>query len=105
MVAAALSAAGWTVLGRNVRHIGFELDVVARKGTTLIVVEVKARPRPPTSAAEFEALMGPRKVASLQKGATAFLSRVENRIDTVRIDLAVVYGHARSMKIHYVVGE
>jgi putative endonuclease len=42
LVADRLRAAGWRVVGRNVRLPSGELDLVALDGTTLVFVEVKA---------------------------------------------------------------
>jgi putative endonuclease len=39
----ALAAAGFDVLGRRVRTPSGELDLVARRGTLTVIVEVKAR--------------------------------------------------------------
>jgi putative endonuclease len=41
--AAHLQAAGWTILGRNVRWRRKEIDIVARRGRVVAFVEVKAR--------------------------------------------------------------
>lgn len=42
LVAAALAAAGWEIVERNARTRYGELDLVARDGSTLVFVEVKA---------------------------------------------------------------
>ncbi|MBY0336425.1 MAG: YraN family protein [Acetobacteraceae bacterium] len=41
---AALLAEGWTILARRARGPAGEIDIIAANGTTLIFVEVKARP-------------------------------------------------------------
>lgn len=38
-----LSASGWTILGRNVRHGHREIDLIARRGSLVAFVEVKGR--------------------------------------------------------------
>jgi len=43
IVAALLEERGFVVLGRNVRVGRLELDVIARKGATVVVVEVRSR--------------------------------------------------------------
>ena len=42
LVATRLRAAGWRLVGRNVRLPSGELDIVALDGSTLVFVEVKA---------------------------------------------------------------
>lgn len=44
LAAAALTSAGFEILARNVRTASGEIDLVARDGTALVVVEVKRRP-------------------------------------------------------------
>ena len=92
-VAEALRRQGWRILCRNYRHIGFELDVVAAKANTLIVVEVKARMRRPDSEREFSQLLPRKKREALLRGATAIGSRLQCNFDTLRIDLAIVYSN------------
>jgi putative endonuclease len=38
-----LEAAGYRIVGRNVRVPGGEIDIIARDGDTIVFVEVKAR--------------------------------------------------------------
>lgn len=91
LIAAALTRQGWQVLARNYRRHGFELDLVARKGGTLAIVEVKARQRPPASARFAEALLPRRKTRALARGAATFISEHAIEAATVRLDLAVVW--------------
>lgn len=80
-------------MARNVRHVGFELDLVATKGRTLIVVEVKARQRAPSSDREFQMLLPPKKKAALRRGSDRALAIYGQGVTSARIDLAVVYRH------------
>lgn len=91
LIAAALTRQGWQVLARNYRRHGFELDLIARKGGTLAVVEVKARQRPPASARCAEALLPGRKARALARGAATFIAEHAIEAATVRLDLAVVW--------------
>ena len=43
LAALALRLKGWRILARNMRNGAGEVDIIARRGTTLIFVEVKAR--------------------------------------------------------------
>lgn len=105
LVAEALARAGWAILGRNRRHVGYELDVIARKGQTLAVVEVKARKYAPKTATDMQCLLPPRKIAALTRGANALVGVYGASIRTVRIDLAVVYPDGKGrLHIAYFVG-
>lgn len=90
LVAKALARQGWALLARNVRHTGFELDLVARKGATLVVIEVKARVRPPTSERDMAELLPPKKRQALARGLAAAVTRWGTEVETARVDLAVV---------------
>jgi Holliday junction resolvase-like predicted endonuclease len=96
-VARELVRQGWTVLATNARHVGYELDIVATKRATLVVVEVKARTRRVMNPGE---LLPPRKRDALQRGAESMLARLGDQATgmTVRFDLAVVY--ARTVEYH-----
>ena len=67
------------------------MDIVATKGGTLAVVEVKHRQQPLQYAADGASLLNPLKLRALRRGAGAFLVAhpAEHR-PTVRFDLAVV---------------
>jgi putative endonuclease len=96
---------GWHVLARNYRRHGFELDLIARKGETLAVVEVKARQRPPASSRFAEALLPARKTRALARGAATFIAEHAIEVATVRLDLAVVWPggvayHPGAIEIH-----
>lgn len=86
LVAGLLRRQGWVVLARNFRHIGCELDIVARKGGTVVAVEVKAR----RGAARPEDLLPWRKRAALVRGLTRFVGMRGLDFTTLRLDLAVV---------------
>jgi len=91
LIAARLTQAGWTVLCRNFRRRGCELDIVAEKNQTLAVIEVKHRRLMPkwevTLAEEF---LPWRKQRALQRGAEAFLTTCRKNYQTIRFDLAIV---------------
>jgi putative endonuclease len=103
LVGSALMRQGWEVLGRNLRHIGYELDLVVAKGRTLAVVEVKARRRPFGWWADGAELLSPRKRRCLERGAQAAFAAFGGRVDTARVDLALVYWDGRRWRIQYYV--
>jgi putative endonuclease len=89
-VAAMLADAGWKILGQNYRGRGFELDIIAEKGMTLVIVEVKGRKSIGRELGDMAGLVGVRKRHALIRGARAFLSRTDRRWAVVRFDLAVL---------------
>ena len=95
LISSILVNQGWYILKRNLRHIGCELDIVARKGSTIVIVEVKARARLPKSERDMSGLLTYRKRLALKKGATIVATRFARPNDTIRIDLATVYPDAQ----------
>ena len=90
LVANQLALAGWQILARNYRFCGFELDIVAEKGKTLAVIEVKSRRTEPSKPIDLTNLISRRKRRALLRGAQHFLSSQTKFWNTVRFDLAVV---------------
>jgi len=78
------------ILARNLRGIGYELDIVATKGDTLVIVEVKARLALPGTGRSVEQLLPPTKRQALRRGAAAFLASQARAFVTIRFDLALV---------------
>lgn len=76
---------GYRVLGRRVRTPLGEVDLVCRRGTTLVVVEVKRRRRGGASGA-----VGARQEERLLRAATWLAARApwarRLRVDLVAID-------------------
>ena len=79
-----LRAHGFSILARRTRVMGVELDLVARRGALVLVVEVKGRGRTPVPA---ESLVSPAQLARLDAAADALARRHDAR---VRLDLVVV---------------
>jgi putative endonuclease len=69
--AAHLETRGYRILDRNVRAGGVELDIVARRGRTIVFVEVKTR----SSARQGSPVLAvdARKQARIARGAAAWL--------------------------------
>lgn len=91
---------GYRIVERNWRcHLG-ELDLVARRGTTLVFCEVKAR-RGATFGGGWQAVTW-RKRAKLRALAEAYLSSTTTWAVDVRFDVASVAVHAdgRSLDVH-----
>ena len=86
-----LIKAGWRLLGRNVRVGRGELDIVARRGPVLAIVEVKAR-RTNTCGAPEDAVGAAkrRQVARLAELWLAARPWALKGIDEVRFDIVAV---------------
>ncbi len=94
-----LHANGFELLHRNWRGGRYELDIVARKGCTLHVVEVKTRRA--GSLTGPEEAMTAAKFASLMRGAQAYVA--QNRIDLdVQFDLMAVEHSPEGINIRYI---
>ena len=80
---------GFRVVSRNQRHGGVEIDIVARRGGALHLVEVKSRSRV-DAWAPLEAV-GPRKRARLIRAARALLRSPRWREHVISFDVAEVW--------------
>jgi len=99
-----LVARGFEVLGTNVRLGALELDIVAREGPLLVVVEVRTRGRGAYESAF--ASVSPAKRARL-RDATERLWRTfsaDVTIERVRIDVASVDLDARPVTVEIAEG-
>ncbi|MFW2388959.1 MAG: YraN family protein [Polyangiales bacterium] len=91
LVASLLEERGFQICGRNVRVGRLELDVIARRGSLLVVCEVRSRSSPrPVFPAET---IGGKKLARVRRATAIWLrsqklGRVRARIDAA----AVVFG-------------
>lgn len=91
LVAAHLAACGAEVLARNLRVGRLEIDVLAREGPVLIVVEVRSRG--PGAYARALDSVDARKQSRLRRAATAlWLARFQGdpTLERVRFDVAAV---------------
>lgn len=80
---------GYRIVGRNVRVAGREIDVVARRGRTLVVCEVKGR-RSRARGAPAEAV-DPRKQRRMTEAAEMLLA-AHPGAERVRFDVIAVDG-------------
>ncbi len=94
---------GMQVLARNCRAGRLELDIVARDGDTIVVVEVRLRGRRAWQRA-FHSVQG-HKQRKLQRAAQILWLRVWRRmrgIHRVRFDVASVSLGSRGPRVEYV---
>jgi putative endonuclease len=82
---------GYRILASNARAGGYELDVVARRGRTVVVCEVKARSGPGYGD-PLEAV-GPEKARRVRRAAEAWLAlHPELAGVDVRLEAVAVHG-------------
>ena len=104
-VADCLFAQGFSVLGRNVRLGALELDVVARKGPLVVVVEVRSR-RPGALVSAFASVTATKR-ARVRHGVRRLWREhlyAMPGIERVRIDVAAVTFINGETRIDYAAG-
>ena len=85
-----LEGSGMTIVERNFRTRGGEIDIVARKGDVLVFVEVRSREAPDFGAAEVSVTLAKRR--RIVGAARQYLSKVppsswrEARFDVIAIE-------------------
>lgn len=99
--AAYLQRIGFEILDMNWRTKAGEVDIVARDGTTLVLVEVKTRRT--ISAGTAEEAVSPTKQKRLGKLAAAYLQQLEREPDSVRFDVVGIYvlGEDKALLRHH----
>ena len=86
-----LERGGFAVVARNLRLGRLELDIVARRGDTLVFCEVKARSGP--SFGDPLEAVGVEKARRVRRAAEAFLAfRPDLAALDVRLEVAAVRG-------------
>lgn len=94
-----LSKKGYTLLARNYRVPGGEVDLVVEKGRSLVFVEVKARNK--ASADEALEAVDERKRQRMARAARCFLQEYRGRASVFRFDVvAVVKGEGAYRVVH-----
>lgn len=95
-----LLAQGHTLLARNYRVPGGELDLITREGEVIVFSEVRQRRRA-TFGSALESVT-PRKADLLRRTALAYLVREHGRDDLAcRFDLITVDGAAGSGELRH----
>ena len=93
MASAYLQKMGCTILARNYRARGCEIDIIAREGETVLFCEVKAR-RTAAFGLGREAVT-PEKQRRILQAAQAYLQEMEGpepfcRFDVLEVDLTLL---------------
>lgn len=102
LVAEHLMAAGFAVLGRNVRLGRLELDLIVRRNDLLVFCEVRARRHDRFVAPA--ATMDARKVARVRQAAAQWLRTHRPGALDVRFDVAAVVFDTPGARIEYYEG-
>lgn len=103
LVSEHLRRAGYQLLARNLRLGRDELDIVARRGETLVICEVRCRAN--ATWIHPAQTLTPGKQRALRRGvATLLRCNPELRGLAVRIDFAAVVGSDASAAITYFEG-
>jgi putative endonuclease len=77
---------GWRVLGRRVRTPAGEVDLVAKRGSIVAFVEVKAR----GTAGELDHAIDERRLARVAAAAEYLMPRFAGAGDSIRIDVILI---------------
>ena len=88
---------GYRIVERNLRIGGGEIDLVVRRGSTLVFVEVKTR-QSLAAGHGFDAV-DETKRAQLVRLADAYLSRLKERPKEVRYDVVSLYWTGRRFTV------
>lgn len=104
-VADYLVSEGFDILWRNLRLGALELDVVARKGPLVVVVEVRTR-GPGAYERAFESIGGIKRMRILRAVERLWRRRLKSMLDVqrVRIDVAAVTFEGSETRVEYVPG-
>ncbi|MEU7890423.1 YraN family protein [Microbispora bryophytorum] len=94
-----LTAKGMHILDRNWRCAEGEIDIIARDGNTLVIVEVKTRSGRSHGTA-FEAVTG-EKLLRLRTLAVRWLALHAERFDTIRIDVIALERFAGDFSLRH----
>lgn len=100
LAVAHLKKSGYKILHTNWRFHHFEIDIIAREGDELVIVEVKSRGR--TSCEHPLEAMSKRKISFLVQAADAYITEhdidMETRFDVV----SIIFFSANDFKLeHY----
>ena len=98
-VAGELERRGFTLVGRNVRVGRLEIDLIARRGSLIVVCEVRAR-RSDRFMAPADSL-DRRKLERVRRAATIWLVSSKLRGVDVRLDVAAVVFDGPAPRLEY----
>jgi putative endonuclease len=96
-----LERVGFEILDMNWRTRSGEVDIVAREGATLVLVEVKTRRS--LKAGTPEEAVSPTKQKKLGRLAAQYVQGMSDEPDAVRFDVVTIYvlGEDRALLRHH----
>lgn len=90
---------GYEILETNWRFHHYEIDIIAKDGDELVIVEVKSRTG--TAFEHPSEAVGPRKIRFLIEAAEAYIFKTDSHCDT-RFDVISVIFHGDKYELeHY----
>ncbi|MDO5722241.1 MAG: YraN family protein [Actinomycetaceae bacterium] len=88
---------GWQILSRNYRARGFELDLIARRGTLTAIVEVRTRKN--QNSCDIAETVTAEKLRSLRRGAAHWRDHANYhgaiRFDVITVNVSAGCAHLR----------
>ena len=91
---------GYSILTRNYRTIGSEVDIIATTEDILVAVEVKYRHRLPDFD-DVSRLLNFRKMMALQRGIDKYLQDSDTTFSSIRLDFSLVYRSGNKLGFRY----
>ena len=89
---------GYTILEKNWRYVKAEIDIIAQKGTTLVIVEVKTR------SSDFfgdpQDFIKPKKIKLLVMAANEYVISRDLDVE-VRFDIIAILLNRKTKKIEH----
>jgi len=93
-----LQKKGYDILEKNYRYLKAEIDIIAKKEDTIVVVEVKTRSTP--DFGDPQDFVKPKQIQLLVKGIDHYV--VENDLDVeVRFDIVAIIKNKQGTKIEH----
>ena len=91
LVCHVLKAEGYVILKQNFRKIGCEIDIIAKKGDEIVIVEVKTRTQGHCGnlGYDLENILPTKKKRALIRGTLHYLAESDLEYASIRIDLVL----------------
>jgi len=93
-----LRSIGYQILGKNWRFHHYEIDIIARDGDELVIVEVKARSN--DSYEHPSEAVSNKKIRFLINAAEAYILEHDSKLDT-RFDVISIIFHGKDFELEH----